>query len=239
MRENQNEIQNITDKMTPAQKAKHLLDWPLSENGNVIDFPFAQSSDYPEIAAAIKGFFSPSGTPSSSSNPTTSGTPSLNGVTIQVRSSEDDEKDLSAKVGQSKSKLYLIGGNWDMAAGTISNVSYPALSNSLKTVHNKPRSARTDLMQSMLQMGCDKAKEGSASSIYSKLASIHVVQKSMAANILHGNLQIARVGNLYAEASLHDSTAYLPQLDMAKIERIRKEEQSRTNEKVMNLSDSK
>ena len=109
-------MQVIMDKMTLPQKAKYLLDWPMAENGNAIDFPFTRSMDHPDIAKEIRDFFLPPATPSSctisaSSAATTAGTTpgttpgSLNGVTIQVRSSEGDEKDLSAKIGQAKSKL--------------------------------------------------------------------------------------------------------------------------------------
>ena len=51
-------------------------------------------------------------------------------------------------------------------------------------------------------------------------ATIHIVQKSVAANLLLGNLQIAKVGDVWANASLFDLTAYLPQLDMAKVSHI-------------------
>jgi hypothetical protein len=46
-------------------------------------------------------------------------TSSLKGVIIQVWSSENKEKDLSAKVGQARSKLYFVGADWDTANGTI------------------------------------------------------------------------------------------------------------------------
>ena len=107
-----------------------------------------------------------------------------------------------------------------MVAGTITNVNYSLLSKSLLTVHNKPRSSRSNLMQSMLQMGCDTAKVCTASSVFASKAIIHIVQKYMATNLLLGNLQIAKVGDLWGDASLFDSTAYLPQLDMAKVLRI-------------------
>ena len=64
----------------------------------------------------------------------------------------------------------------------------------------------------------------STSSLCLKLPSIHVVQRSMIANLLHGNLQIEKVGDLYGNASLFDSASYLPQHDMTKVERIQKEE---------------
>ena len=61
----------------------------------------------------------------------------------------------------------------------------------------------------------------------------------MATNLLLGNLQIAKMGDLWGNASLLDSTAYLSQLDMAKVERVQKEEQARSNERVMNVSEAK
>ena len=118
---------------------------------------------------------------------------------------------MSANIGQEKFKLYFIRGNWDIAAGTIINVDYSLLSKSLFIVHNKPHAIHSDLLQSM---------SGLASCIFTKLATIHVVQKSIPANPLHRNLQVAKMGNMWGDASLLDSSAYLPQLDMTKVERI-------------------
>ena len=126
-----------------------------------------------------------------------------------------------------------------MATGIILGVTYPVLSKGLHIVHAKPHSTHTNLMQSMLKMGCDEAKMGSASSLFLKLASIHVVQNSMAANLLHGNLQTEKVGNLWGNTPLFDSTFCLPQHDMVKVERIQKEKQARTNKRVMHIADSK
>ena len=91
----------------------------------------------------------------------------------------------------------------------------------------------------MLQIGCITTKAGSASSLFVKLGTIHIVQKPMATNLLHGNLLIAKVANLWGHASLFDSTAYIHQHDMTKVEHIQKDKQVRTNERVMNLSEIK
>ena len=55
----------------------------------------------------------------------------------------------------------------------------------------------------------------------------------MTTNLLSGNLQIAKVGDLWSDGSLLDSTVYLPQRDRAKVDRIRAFEESYKNEKVM------
>jgi hypothetical protein len=91
----------------------------------------------------------------------------------------------------------------------------------------------------MLQMGCDTTKAGLAYSAFALKATIHIVQKNMATNLLLRNLQSTKVGDLWGNVSLFDSTACLPQLDMAKVARIPMKEQTRKNEKVMNVSETK
>ena len=96
-----------------------------------------------------------------------------------------------------------------MATGIITNVDYYSLpSESLLPVHNKPRYVCEDLMQSMLHMCCNTAHAGSVSCLFAKLATIHVVQKYMTANLLHGKLQVVKVGNMWGDASLHESGTY-------------------------------
>ena len=148
------------------------------------------------------------------------GTDVLQDVTIQLRSSEDNIKDTTGKIGQVRSQLYLIGVVINWAGGTILDVSFLVLSNSLKTIHSKARSARTNMVQPMLQMEVDTVKAGKACSIYAKLAFIHSVQRLMAANLLSGNIQTAKVGDLWVDTTLLNSSAYLPQYDMAKVEDI-------------------
>ena len=84
-----------------------------------------------------------------------------------------------------------------MVIGIISGVTYPVLLKGLQIVHTKPHYVHTSLMQSMLQMGCNAAKADSTSSLFLKLPSIHVVQKSRIANLLYENLQLERLGNLW------------------------------------------
>ena len=123
-------------------------------------------------------------------------------------------------LGQSKLRLHLDGANIDWKNGTVKDVTFPTLSKSLSAVLSKARSSRPDQMMSMLQMGCNTAKAGSATSILSKLASIHMVQKPLATNLHLGNFQIAKVNNLYADTSLLDSSAYMEQYNMDTLQRL-------------------
>ena len=59
-RENADKIQAGTDNMSQSQKVNHRLDYPMSGNGNVVDFPFACSIDHPDFAKEIKILYVPS-----------------------------------------------------------------------------------------------------------------------------------------------------------------------------------
>ena len=90
--------------------------------------------------------------------PTALGQASLSGCKIEVRTVEEDEKDAVAKARQARSKLYFVGTDADWAKGTITRVCEPILSESLKVIHAKPRSAQVDVTQSMLQLSVETAK---------------------------------------------------------------------------------
>ena len=137
------------------------------------------------------------------------GQASLSGYKIEVRSAEDDEKDAVAKAGQARSKLYFVGSDADWAKGTITWVC-ESVSESLKVIHAKLRSAQVDATQSMLKLAVETAKSEDPTSIYSKFASIDVVKRATAANLLGGNLQFALVTGTWSNAELHDITALLP-----------------------------
>ena len=144
----------------------------------------------------------PAGQPIQPANP-------LQGYTINVRSPEDDQKDITARIGKTKCKLYLIGANANFAEGTIDGVSYPNLSAGLNTVHSKPCSARPGLFQSLLQQAFNVSKSNDVTSTYSTLASLHIGQRSMATNLLMGSFQVAPVTDLWADTNLLNGTAYM------------------------------
>lgn len=151
--------------------------------------------DHPEIANQLRSFFAqPANAAVPLALPPVGGLPapgapgaySLQGYTIQVRSSEDDEKDITAKLGETRCKLYLIGADADWQDGKIRDISYPTLSAGLKSVHSKPRSSRPVMFQGLIQRAVDQAKAKDVTSIYSKLVTLHVVQKK------HGYQPLAR-----------------------------------------------
>ena len=121
-------IDSITDE---NNKSKYISSskFPktLDDSGPGVDFPFTHSRHHTLAARDIKSFFVP--TLSSQVAPENATAAVLGGLTvIQVRSAADDEKDLSAKFGQAKSKLYFIGGTWDFKNGTVKDVEYGVFS---------------------------------------------------------------------------------------------------------------
>ena len=250
-RKDQDLIEATIGKLNTDQRVAYLFPagskdlWPLAENGNVVDFPFAQSGTHPELASEIRAVFAAAPAPQVSiASPPRAGSSTTNngrldGVTIQVRSSEDEDKDAAAVLGQCKLRLFLASANFDWVAGTINTVAYPVISDGMKTVLSKARSARADHFTAFLQMGCDKAKAGSSTSILSKLANIHVVQKTMAASMLLGNFQIAKVDNLYADDTRLDSSAFMGQYDMDAVNRLIQDQQNYDSQNVNNLPETK
>lgn len=251
-RDEQGAIGHLVDKLTslsPEEQKKYLCppgrDWTISPAGSFVTFGTARSVDYPEIATQLRSFFAPPASDSvSRAAPAPAGQPfqaadPLQGYTINVRSPEDDQKDITAKIGETKSKLYLIGANANFADGTIDGVSYPVLSAGLDTVHSKPRSARPGLFQSLLQQAVDVAKSKDVTSIYSTLASLHVVQRPMATNLLMGSFQVAPVTDLWADTNLLDGTAYMGQYDPTQVERLRLAAQNERAQETNDIPESR
>ena len=170
------DVDHVARLIGPPEKSLKI-----AANGLMVALNRVSVSKYPAIAASIKSYFLPDSLSGSPANPITGGS------VIQVRSSGDDEKDSAAKLGQSKSILYFIGAKIDYATGEITDVTYPTISTSLQSVHSRARSARPSLMQSMLQRGSELVKTHDNKSIYSKLASIHIVQSPLATCLLNGN----------------------------------------------------
>ena len=109
----------------------------------------------------------------------------------------------------------------------------------MKNVLSKARSARAAHFAAFFQIGCDKAKAGSSTSILSKIASIHVVQKTMAASMLLGNFQIAKVDNLYADDIRLDSSAFMGQNGMGAVNRLIRDQQNYVSQNVNNPPEMK
>ena len=251
-RDEQGAINNLIDKLkllSPDEQKKYLYPpgegWTISAAGSFVTFGTARSVDHPEIAAQLRNFFAPPAgnfvprvTPVPAGPPVPGANP-LQGYTINVRSPEDDEKDNTAKIGETRCKLYLIGANANFAEGTINGFSYPVLSAGLDTVHSKPRSARPAMFQSLLQQAVDVSKSNDITSIYSTLASMHIVQRPMAANLLMGNFQVSPVTDLWADTNLLDGTAYMGQYDPAQVERLRRAAQNDRAQETNDIPESR
>ena len=97
----------------------------LSSTGSTSAFKYASAKEYPCIAVHLKIFFSP-----------LLASPAVGQVTsapaIIARSAGDEEKKITAKIGQAKFGVYHAGGVWDFSAGKVTNVAYPVWSKTVE-----------------------------------------------------------------------------------------------------------
>ena len=131
-RDEQGAISHLVEKlgnMSPEYQKQYLYPpgggWVISSLGSVATFGTARTAAYPAIATQLRAFFAPPASVPSGTGPGLQGAAAataLQSCTIQVRSSEDAEKDNAAKIGEAKCKLYLVGAEPDWKGGTIKNV---------------------------------------------------------------------------------------------------------------------
>ena len=53
---------------------------------------------------------------------------------IVIRSAGDEEKEITAKIGQARFALCHIGGVWDFLAGKVTNLAYPVWPNTIENI---------------------------------------------------------------------------------------------------------
>ena len=138
----------------------------IAPNGCVANLTQGKSKDYPSIAASIKGFFCPPvGVP-----PAPSGAVGKvgEGAIINVRTATDIQLDTTAQLGLARVKLYFMGGEIDVEAGTITNPTYPIFSDSFLAILALPRAARQGALASLIEDGFATARAGSHSSLMSR-----------------------------------------------------------------------
>ena len=138
----------------------------IAPNGCVANLTQGKSKDYPSIAASIRGFFCPpAGVPPA---PSGAGGGVGEGSIINVRTATDIQLDATAQLGLARVKLYFMGGEIDVEAGTITNPTYPIFSDSFIAVLALPRAARQAALASLIEDGFATARAGSHSSLMSR-----------------------------------------------------------------------
>jgi hypothetical protein len=227
-----NLVDDITTKdegaiyIQPKSSNRHL-----SSNGSTSAYEYASARGYPSIAANLKSFFSPS-----SASPVASQvTPAS---TIIVRSAGDDEKEITAKIGQAKFALYNTGGVWDFSLGKVTEIAYPVWPKTVEDILAMARSARAGQLSSLLVRAHRTAKAKDQTSIFSTLSTIIAIPKVVAGNMIVGNIRSEPLDSVHGEASSLDPTAYLPQRDRAKVLLVLMAEQKRQNESNMDVPEA-
>ena len=211
----------------PKSSKRHL-----SSNGSTSAFTFASAREYPRIAAILRKFFSPSSVSPVAGQVTPAST-------IVIRSAGDDEKEITAKMGQAKFALYNAGGVWDFSSGKVTGIGYPVWPKTVEDILAMARSARAGQLSSLLIRAHRTAKAKDQTSIFSTLSTIVAIPKVVAGNMIVGNIRTEPLDSVHGEASSLDPTAYLPQRDKAKVLLVLMAEQKRQNESNMDVPEAR
>lgn len=202
---------------------------PFAVNGPCGTSIIVQSSDYPQEAHAIRSFFLPA-TPLAALQPQQG--------TITVTLPGEVEKDAEAKNGITKLSLFLIAGDCDFDAGTISNVQMSTRSSGMDCVVASGRSARAQAYSDLIRKACISAKDQSPWDARGTQVSLKIVQKTVAAGLLSGNLATEQLTSFYNEANSVDPSVFLPQTNTVQLAAIRETELKMRNEVMMEVSDT-
>ena len=113
----------------------------------------------------------------------------------------------------------------DFKNNTLTNLSYPILTSGVTNV-DAPHSpeARSSMFGDLLQTTLLEASYIDPINLMSNTVSMHVVQRSFS-NQLFSGFATVRAQSLLLKKDVVDLSSFLPQLDQAKIEKVKTEEQ--------------
>jgi len=228
------DIPHIVDTLEADKSTYFAPGWeeetslPFAVNGPCGTSIFVRSSDYPQEAHAIRSFFLPT-VPSAALQPQ---------GTITVTLPGEVEKDAEAKNGITKLSLFLIAADCDFDAGTISNVQMATRSSGMDCVVAAGRSARAQAYSDLIRKACHSAKEQSPWDARGTQVSLKIVQKTVAAGLLSGNLATEQLTSFFNEANSVDPSVFLPQTNAVQLAAIQETELKMRNEAMMEVSDT-
>ena len=115
--------------------------------------------------------------------------------------------------------LLLICGDIDIESTTVSNISSPPPSKSMKVMLNQPCAARASHYANLVRMTLELAKQQDYTNIRSSLVLIRVIPKALASQIFQGNFATEKVTSLELEANSVEPSVFLPQRNKCLIDR--------------------
>ena len=100
----------------------------------------ASADDYPDVATTIRSIFLGARAPSAAhSVPSAVNT---SGTTLVVKDTRDKEKEVTARQGQVRMALFIVGGKIDVGAGKVTDLTYGVPSAVMEGINAMPRASR-------------------------------------------------------------------------------------------------
>jgi len=167
-----------------------------------------QSEDYPKEVGDIKKIFF-----AQQALPQTVPVPASSAVTLQLPA--DIEKEVVAKDGINKLKLFHICGMIDPDSTTFIVLAYPTFSPGMEIVLGQPCASRAGALSYLTRDGLKKTMDADIYSIRSRSVSLKHISKAMTTHILTGNFATNKAASLDNEAHAIDPSVFLPQKNTA------------------------
>jgi hypothetical protein len=189
-----------------------------------------QSEDYPKVVDIKKIFFTqqvlhqPVPVPASSA------------VTLQLPA--DIEKEVVAKDGINKLKLFHICGMIDPDSTTFGVIAYPTFTPGMEIVLSQPRASRAGALSDLTRQALKDARDSDIYSIRSRAVSLKHISKAMTTHILTGNFVTDEAASLDNKAHAIDPFVFLPQKNTTLVNREASKDLHARSENVMDVLDS-
>jgi len=157
-------------------------------------------------------------------------------VTLQLPA--DIEKEVIAKDGINKLKLFHICGMIDPDSTTFDVIAYPTFSPGMEIVLGQPRASRAGALSDLTRDGLKKAMDADIYSIRSRSVSLKHISKAMMTHILTGNFATDEAASLDNEAHAIDPSVFLPQKNTVLVNREASKDLHARSENAMDVLDS-
>jgi len=130
-------------------------------------------------------------------------------ITLQLPA--NIEKEVVAKDGINKLKLFHICGMINPESTTFGTITYSTFSPGMEIVLGQPRASRAGALSDLYFQALKDARDSDIFSIRSKAVTLKHISKSMTTHILTGNFATEEAASLDNEPHAIDPSLFLPQ----------------------------
>jgi hypothetical protein len=157
-------------------------------------------------------------------------------ITLQLP--VDVKKEVVAKDGINKLKLFHICGMINPESTSFSTLSFAPFSKGTDLVVNQPCAGRASALSDLLHQSLAIAREEDTFNIRSTAVTLRHVSKSMTAHILSGNFATDQAASLNNKAHAIDPSVFLPQKNPALVNREISRDLHACSKSAMDVLDS-